>query len=132
MHDIATEADIKTLVDSFYDKVNADPLLGPIFNDVAKVDWDHHLPTMYSFWSTLLFRTMTFKGQPLAKHLPLPVSPEHFQRWLALFKQTLNENFSGPKADEARNFAASIADTFQMRMGIHPLQRSKSNPVQLL
>src|SRR5690349_21165879 len=47
--DIATEKDIKTLVDSFYDKVNADPLLSPIFNGIAKVEWEHHLPTMYAF-----------------------------------------------------------------------------------
>lgn len=114
--DIATEEDIKTLVDSFYDKVNADELLSPIFNNVAKVEWEHHLPTMYKFWSSILLRTNTYRGAPWPKHAVLPVSGEHFSRWLALFKQTVDEHFSGPKATEAKNTGASIADTFQNRL----------------
>jgi hemoglobin len=114
--DIATEQDIKTLVDSFYDKVNQDELLSPIFNGVAKVDWQHHLPVMYSFWSSMLLRTATYQGRPWPKHALLPVNATHFARWLSLFKQTVDEHFAGPKADEARNIAASIADTFQNRL----------------
>jgi len=118
VQDIATEQDIKNLVDRFYDKVNADPLLGPIFNDLVQVNWAEHLPTMYSFWSTLLFRTMTFKGQPMPKHMVLPLKKEHCDRWIALFCATVDELFAGPKAKEAKNYALSIADTFQTRMGI--------------
>jgi hemoglobin len=116
--DITNEDDIKTLVDSFYDKVNADELLAPIFNDVANVDWEHHLPTMYKFWSSLVLRTNTYRGAPWPKHAVLPVGGEHFKRWLTLFKQTVDEHFSGPKALEAKNAAASIADTFQNRLQI--------------
>ena len=113
--DIATENDIKTLVDSFYGKVNADDLLSPIFNTLAKVEWDQHLPTMYRFWSSLLLKTNTYKGQPWPKHAVLPVDAAHFNRWLALFKETVDEHFFGPKSIEAKNAAASIADTFQNR-----------------
>jgi hemoglobin len=118
VQDISSEQDIKKLVDSFYEKVNSDPLLGPVFNEVAKIDWDEHLPKMYTFWSTLLFRTMTYRGQPLPKHLVLPVKQEHFERWISLFCATVDELFSGDKAKEAKNYALSIADTFQTRMGI--------------
>ena len=113
--DIATEDDIRILVDSFYGKVNADDLLSPIFNDVARVDWEKHLPLLYQFWSTLLFRTNTYQGRPWPKHALLPINADHFARWVALFKATVDEHFSGPKAAEAKNLAASIADTFQNR-----------------
>jgi hemoglobin len=118
LKDIATEQDIKTLVDSFYAKVNQDELLGPVFNEVARVNWDHHLPTMYRFWSTLLLHSMTYRGKPFPKHEVLPVRKEHFERWVSLFCQTVEEHFEGPKAREARGYALSIADTFQSRMGI--------------
>ena len=118
MHDIATDQDIKTLVDSFYDRVNRDDVLGPIFNDIAKVDWEHHLPTMYSFWSTMLFRTGEYKGRPWPKHAVLPLKQEQFERWVKLFCQTVDSHFAGPKAKEAKAFALSIADTFQTRAGI--------------
>ena len=62
--EISTEEDIKTLVDSFYNKVNADELLAPIFNTVAKVEWEQHLPIMYRFWSSIILRTDTYQGQP--------------------------------------------------------------------
>ena len=113
--DIATEDDIRILVDSFYGKVNADDLLSPIFNDVARVDWEKHLPLLYQFWSTLLFRTNTYQGRPWPKHAFLPIKADHFARWVALFKATVDEHFSGPKAAEAKNLAASIANTFQNR-----------------
>ncbi|MDB6110253.1 MAG: sec-independent protein translocase TatC [Pedosphaera sp.] len=114
--DIITEADIKTLVDSFYQKVNADELLSPIFNGVAQVDWAEHLPTMYQFWGSMLLRTNNYRGRPWPKHALLPVNAAHFTRWLALFKQTVDERFTGLKAIEAKNIAASIADTFQNRL----------------
>ena len=115
-NDISSEADVKTLVDSFYEKVNQDQLLGLVFNEVAQVEWAEHLPTMYRFWSSLLLRSNTYQGQPWPKHAVLPVGAGHFNRWLTLFKQTVDEHFAGPKAAEAKNIAASIADTFQNRM----------------
>jgi hypothetical protein len=42
----------------------------------------------------------------------LPVGKAHFDRWLELFLETVDENFSGPKAEEAKGRALSIADTF--------------------
>ena len=114
--DIQTEADIERLVNVFYEKVNADDLLAPIFNGVAQIDWAQHLPVMYRFWSSVLLRTNNYRGAPWPKHAMLPVDESHFGRWLALFRQTVDEHFAGPKAIEAKNAAASIADTFQNRM----------------
>ncbi len=118
MKDITTENDIKQLVDSFYERVGRDELLGPVFNEIARVDWEHHLPAMYSFWSTMLFRTGTYKGRPWPKHAPLPVRKEHFERWVSLFCQTVDSLFVGSNANEAKSVALSIADTFQTRFGI--------------
>ena len=91
-------------------------LLAPVFNEVAGVNWDLHLPNMYRFWSSILLRTQSYHGQPWPKHAALPVGVEHFTRWLELFKGTVDEHFAGPKAVEAKNAAASIADTFQNRL----------------
>jgi hemoglobin len=118
--DIQTQADIRTLVDRFYEKVNRDALLAPIFNEVAGVDWPSHLATLYSFWETMLFGTGTYQGAPFPKHSVLPVEKAHFDRWLKLFLETVDENFSGPKAEEAKGRALSIADTFARRMGVLP------------
>jgi hemoglobin len=116
--DITTEEDVKLLVDTFYDHVNQDGLLSPVFNDIARTNWQHHLPVMYSFWSSLLFGSMAYKGQPFPKHLRLPIQQEHFRRWVVLFTQTIDELFEGPKAEEAKHKAKSIARIFQMRMGL--------------
>ncbi len=116
--DIRNIEDIIILVDRFYDKVNDDSLLSPVFNDFAKVSWEDHLPVMYSFWSAVLFDTNTYKGQPFTSHIELPVTTEHFHRWLELFKQTVDENFKGEKADEAKERADSIANIFQAKLGL--------------
>jgi hemoglobin len=118
MKDIETPADVKTLVDTFYAKVNRDELLAPIFNDTAQVDWAKHLPTMYSFWESMLFRTGDYQGVPFPKHAVLPLQQVHFERWLTLFDEAVNENFSGPKSEQTKGQALCIADTFARRMGV--------------
>ena len=87
--DITTEADVKHLVDAFYDKVNQDALLSPVFNDHARVDWDKHLPVMYRFWSSIILGTASYEGQPFPKHAFLPVDQSHFSQCLLLFYNTI-------------------------------------------
>jgi len=116
LKEIITREDIKILVDAFYDKVNKDTLLSPVFNDFAGVHWETHLPKMYDFWSSVLFGDMSYKGNPFLKHIPLPVDKTHFGRWLALFIETVDENFEGEKAVEVKERAASIAGLFQHKL----------------
>lgn len=119
--DIQTEADIRLLVDTFYDKVNADVLLSPIFNDVAHIDWRAHLPRMYDFWSDLLLHTSRYQGRPFLKHIPLPIDGGHFRRWQALFFLTVDELFAGSVAEEAKLRARNIAHVFEHRLRPDPL-----------
>ena len=118
LDDIATPEDVKTLVDAFYAKINRDELLAPIFNETANVDWAEHLPKMYRFWESMLFRTGNYQGAPFPKHAVLPVEQAHFERWLMLFVETIDENFAGQKSEQAKNSAVCIADTFAQRMGV--------------
>jgi hemoglobin len=118
LKDIISPEDVKLLVDSFYDKVNKDDQLAPVFNNFAKVDWEKHLPVMYQFWESLLLGSMTYKGQPFPKHAILPVTQQHFKRWIELFIKTVNENFTGKKAEEAKQRARNIAMVFQHKMGL--------------
>ena len=113
--DILQRLDVQTLVDKFYEKVNSDDLLGPVF---SHVDWPRHLPVMYDFWSSLLLGDKTYRSNPLQKHLALPIKGQHFDRWLLLFKETVDENFHGEKAEEVKMRSEAIADIFQYKLGL--------------
>jgi hemoglobin len=113
--DILQRADVQILVDKFYEKVNSDDLLGPVF---SHVDWSGHLPVMYDFWSSLILGDQTYRGNPLQKHVPLPIKNQHFDRWLLLFKETVDEHFDGQKAEEVKMRAESIASIFQHKLGL--------------
>ena len=115
MNDIETREDVVLMVDSFYEKVKADVLLGPVF---SHLDWPKHLPVMYNFWSSVLLGDRAYFGNPLQKHLLLKINSEHFDRWLKLFKATINEHFAGEKAEETKTRAESIAAVFQYKMGL--------------
>lgn len=114
---IESRQDIELLVNSFYDKVRKDELIGPIFNDVAKVDWQEHLPKLYNFWSDLLLGSDDYRGRPFPPHIPLDLQPDHFVRWLELFFATVDEHFYGPKADEVKARAHRIAHNFMINLG---------------
>ncbi len=116
--DIATEADVRVLVDEFYNAIRGDALLNPIFTEVAQVDWSHHLPKMYAFWNGQILGKPGYVGAPFVAHVKLPVTREHFQRWLELFQATVDRLFAGPGAKRAKDSAASIAHTFALRMGL--------------
>ncbi len=84
------EAMIERLVRGFYAKVRTDAVLAPIFE--ARIpDWEPHLAQMCAFWSSVALMTGRYHGTPMAKHLPLPVDADHFDRWLELFEETARE-----------------------------------------
>lgn len=115
--DITDRRDVACLVNVFYDRVRDDDILGPIFDDIAHVDWATHLPRMYDFWESVLFARATFKGAPLVVHRALarhtPLTSTVFSRWITLFQSTVNDLFSGPMAEHAKNSAARIAATME-------------------
>lgn len=115
---LTTRADIEHLVNSFYDKVKKDPQIGPIFTDVAKVNWDEHLPKLYNFWEDLLLGTDSYSGRPFPPHIPLNLKLENFERWITLFFETVDENFTGEKANEAKARALRIAKNFTVNLGL--------------
>jgi hemoglobin len=81
---------IRELVGAFYERVRIDPDLGPIFNATV-ANWAVHLDTMADFWSSVALMTGTYKGKPIAAHLPLTLENEHFIRWLSIFGQTAHD-----------------------------------------
>jgi len=115
-HDIFSLEDVKTLVNTFYDKVREDALLAPIFNKVIKERWPEHLETMYTFWQTVLLGEHTYTGSPFPPHAKLPVSKAHFDRWLELFYSTIDEQFEGEIAEEAKWRASKMAEIFQFKI----------------
>lgn len=118
--DIENRADIELLVDNFYNKVRMDPVIGFIFNDVANVNWEKHLPIMYDFFENMLFYTGNYTGNPMELHkrinIHLPLTTTHFQQWEFLFNTTIDELFAGPTADMAKQRAMSISKVIQSKI----------------
>lgn len=115
--DVLTRAEIAVVVDRFYTKAMQDPIIGYLFEGL---DLPKHLPTIYDFWENILFRTGAYKGGMMYKHLMLnaqkPLRLLHFQRWLELFTQTIDEHFAGENANTMKQFAYSVANTIYARI----------------
>ena len=118
--DIENRNDIVLLVNSFYDKVKTDPVIGFIFTEIVRVNWERHLPVMYGFWENTLFYTGTYIGNPMETHRRLnkliPLSAEYFQQWTHLFISTVDELFTGEKAELAKQRATSISTVMQIKI----------------
>lgn len=123
-HDITNREDIVLLVDTFYDRIRRDDLLGAIFNDIARVNWDTHLPKMYDFWDTVILGAGTFRGNPLAAHarlVPLTdMGKDKFDHWLALFQETVDSLFAGEKAEHIKNAATDMANVIYSKINNVP------------
>ena len=116
LHDIQSPDDVRTLIDAFYGRIREDDMLGHIFNDIAKVDWPHHLPRMYAFWEFLLLGGEGYAGNPLEPHRRLHqqvrLEKKLFDRWVELFQSTVDQHFAGKVAEEAKHKAQLIAMTW--------------------
>lgn len=117
MPDILTRADIAAVISDFYRKATRDPVIGYLFEGL---DLEAHLPIMHDFWENILFRTGAYKGGMMYKHLLLnarkPLQVAHFERWLELFTQTVDQHFSGENAASMKQFAHSVARTMIERI----------------
>ena len=107
------EAMIARLVDGFYDRVRADPLIGPVFNDRIR-DWAPHLEQMRLFWSSVALMSGVYHGRPMPKHLPLPVDARHFDRWLELFEATARDLCPPAASDHLIERARRIAESLEL------------------
>jgi hemoglobin len=110
--------EISELVDRFYAKVRLDPEIGQIFN-AAIDDWPSHLSLLKDFWSTVLLQDRSYKGDPLSKHLPLSLDPQHFTRWLELFEETAREVMRPEHANVIIDKSHRIARNFQAAIAYH-------------
>ncbi|HEX3023909.1 MAG TPA: group III truncated hemoglobin [Chitinophagaceae bacterium] len=118
--DIENREDIKLIVDAFYDKVKVDDVIGFIFNDIAKVNWEKHLPVMYDFWENAIFYSGAYSGNPMRLHDHLhhirPLTGKHFEQWNKLFNETVDEYFAGEKAKLIKQRALSISTVMQQKL----------------
>lgn len=118
--DIQSRADIELLINSFYDKVKADVKIGFIFHDIIGADWSHHLPIMYQFWDMVLFTTPGYAGNPTRKHVDIDakikLTNEHFERWVELWDETIDQLFAGEKAEETKQRAQLMADLISAKV----------------
>ena len=111
--EISTPKDVDRLVRAFYGKVLRDELLAPHF---VGIDLEHHLPRIAAFWALILVDQEGYKGNVFDKHAHLDINNSHFDRWVALFSQTVDELFIGEKAELAKQRAKLLQYTFVSKL----------------
>jgi len=120
MKDLSNRADIENLVTRFYEKIITDELIGKFFTEFIRLSFDHHLPIMFDFWETVLFKSDIYKGNPMLKHLELnriyALKPVHFDRWLLLWEQTIRSNYEGELSEKAITQAHQIGQLMQFKL----------------
>lgn len=113
MKEIENETDVHELVQTFYQKVLKDDQLSPFFKHL---NFEEHLPKMEFFWRFVLLDEAGYTTSVTDKHMHMRLKPEHFQRWIFLFNETLDELFIGEKVNVAKQRAALIGWTIQSKM----------------
>ena len=104
---------LHTLVHRFYERVLRDPLLGPIFEERIS-DWGPHLERMVAFWSSVALMSGRYHGRPVPAHIPLPIEAAHFDRWLAMFRETARQVCTPAGAAHVIDRAERIARSLHM------------------
>jgi hemoglobin len=124
LRDIESRADCERLVRAFYGRALADPIIGFLFTDIAKLDLEAHVPRITSFWETILLGAQSYGGGAFrphaALHMRVKLRRAHFERWLSLWSQTVDELFAGERAELAKAHAVRVARAFHQRLESMP------------
>ena len=110
--DISTLKDIQFLVDRFYEAVQQDPVLEPIFTARLSGRWEMHHRKLYRFWHTILLRRPDYFGDPVPVHFDMNIDQHHFDRWLKIWTETVDTNFEGMIAERAKFRGKTMAEAF--------------------
>ena len=114
--DIRNREDIQLLVHTFYERVKNDDLLSGVINERTIHNWPDHLTLITEFWQTVLLDKSQYQGKPAEKHLDLPLTSHHFDRWITLFHLTLDDLYEGKLAEEAKFHAHRMAEVFRTKL----------------
>ncbi len=125
--DISSLPDIQILVDTFYERIRTNELLGPIFNGILTDRWPAHLEKMYRFWQTVLLEEHTYTGSPFVPHAKLLIDQLHFDTWLTIWDGTINDLFEGAKAKEAKWRGDKMAEMFLYKIMYY--QNNSATPI---
>ena len=124
--DIETRSDCERLVRAFYGRALVDPVIGWIFVDVAQLDVEAHVPQIASFWETILLGARSYGGGAFRPHAALHARVRlragHFERWLWLWRTTVDDLFEGERAELAKSHASRVAQAFHARLQTMSLQ----------
>lgn len=115
------EDQIRLVVEAFYGRAREDEMLGPVFRRHV-ADWPAHFAKLADFWSSVLNVTGRYHGSPMQVHAGLDeLSPEHFDRWLALFEETLADTVDPDTAKAFGVRARAMADAHRKVLFRDPL-----------
>lgn len=109
------EVVLDQVVRAFYAQVRLDPDLGPMF-DAHIDDWEAHFQRMVDFWASVALLAGRYHRNALQAHRPLPLQAAHFERWLALFDQTLQQETTPAGRQHLMDIAQRIAGTLSSRL----------------
>jgi hemoglobin len=105
----------------FYGTLLRDPLLAPLFLEVARIDLERHLPRIQAYWRKLLLgEAGGYNRHTMAVHRQVHArerfTSAHFSRWLELFHAAVDGHFAGPKAERAKTLARTIARNMEQSL----------------
>ena len=115
-NDIATLKDVHFLVDKFYERVKVDPFLGPIFNKRLAGKWEMHHKTLCRFWHTVLLRRPDYYGNPVPMHFNMNIDQRHFDQWLIIWTETVDDSFEGIIAERAKLRGLTMGKAFMSKI----------------
>ena len=114
--DIRNLDDVKLMVNTFYERIQKNEVLGPIFEERIGDRWPEHLEKMYRFWQSILLGETTYNGAPFPPHARMPIDESHFSIWVSTFTTTVNDLFSGEIAEEAKRRGTLMAALFNSKL----------------
>jgi len=110
-----SHGDIRSVVETFYARVEKDPVLSVPFSTVT--DWPHHIERLTHFWWARFggepYMEATY--DPVGKHYAAGFNEAFLTRWLDLFREVLLETLPPEKGAVWNKVASRMGEALTMK-----------------
>jgi hemoglobin len=125
--DITSRQDIEKVLEAFYKKAFRDEVIGRFFTEVVPLDLATHLPLIADFWEAVIFGVHRYGKNVMEVHQHIhrlsPIEKQHLDQWISLFVQTVDEHFTGERAELMKQRARSIATLMDIKLNHPPIKK---------
>jgi hemoglobin len=96
----------------------SDVFISKLGDNLNSAIWKKHIELLTNFWATMILQEEGYDGNPVAKHIDMPLNKESFSVWLDMFFEVIDDLYEKEAGAIFKQRAVNISQNFINKLNI--------------